>query len=144
MNAYMLAVAFSGDHDKKQSFILTQKDSSSLLPLVKIEYPKHFHKEIQTLVMTFFEGGSVKISEEVSFNFLAINNEHAMNYVKSNYEEFNEETDLLIIYGGVLLNYPCTEHYKWDNYLLNTKFNGFSKNMDLNLLLDYVIKNSTL
>jgi hypothetical protein len=144
MNAYILAVAFSGNHDKKESFILTKKESPFSLPLIKMEYPKFFHQEIKTIVTTFFQGGSVKISEEVSFNFLAINNEYAMNYVKSNYKEFNEETDLLIVYGGILLNYPCTDHYKWTNYLTNTKFNGFSKDMNLNLLIDYVIKNTTL
>lgn len=144
MNAYMLSVALSGDHKKQQSYILTQKGSTFLLPLNKIEYPKFFHKEIQNIVMGFFKNQVIKLAEEVSFNYLSINHKHAIPFVKKYYDDFNEETDLLIVYGGILLNYPTIENYQWTTYVTNTKYQGFSPDMDLNFLLDYVIKKSTL
>lgn len=144
MNAYMLSVALSGDHKKKQSYILTQKGSTFLLPFHKIEYPKFFHKEIQNIVINFFQNQTVKLAEEVSFNYLSINHRNAIPFVKKYYDDFNEETDLIIIYGGILLNYPTVEDYQWTTYVTNTKYQGFSPDADLNLLLDYVIKKSTL
>ena len=143
MKIHVLSVIFSSDPNQRKSYLLTPLDKPDLLPIITIENAEHFHKEIFHKIKSIFVQDSIKMEADCNYNFLDVQNELATQYCLENYDFVNKE-DLIVTYGGVLLKYVCTENFNWSEYKVNTQHNGYSSDMTLNLLLDYVIKRTYL
>lgn len=143
MKIYVLPVMFCADHKSKIPYLLTSKDNDETLPLIEVENPKFFHKEIIHQLKHFFIKDSIKVDSECNYNFLDIQNQLATDYINEKYD-FIDEQDLFITYGGIILKYRCTDKYQWSEYSLKTQHNGYSADTNLNLLLDYVIQRTSL
>jgi hypothetical protein len=142
MKAYILSVIFSADPVKKKPYLLTASHDE-LIPLIQIENPKYLYKEIFYQLKAMFIQDSIKIESDCSYNFLSIQQEMSINYAKKHYD-FITDDDLIITYGGMLLKYKCLDNFQWTEYSLKTQHNGFSSDINLNLLLDYVIQRSNI
>lgn len=138
MKVYVLSAIFTSDLHQGKSFLLTSDKDSETLPIIEIEYGKHFHNEIYHKIKSLFVLDSIKVRSDCNYNFLDIQNSFAVDYTINKYDFVNEE-DLIITYGGVLLKYACEPKFKWTDYKLNPEYNAFSSDMNLNLLLDNVI-----
>jgi hypothetical protein len=123
--------------------LLTSSNNEELLPLIEISHSEHFYKEIFYQLKSIFVSDSIKIESDCSYNFLDIQQDMSVKYVLENYD-FVTKDDLIVTYGGVLLKYKCLDSFKWTEYKLNTQHQGYGSDMNLNLLLDYVIQRSKL
>lgn len=144
MKLYMLSIMFSADQQAKKPYLLTSSKDENILPLFEIKYPQFFQKEIFQCLKSIFVKDSIQFVSECSYNFLDIQEQLSVQYVKDNYD-FIKEDDLIVTYGGVILKYRCLEGFKWSEYSLKTQHdNGSNPDMNLSLLLDYVIQRTTL
>lgn len=143
MKTYILSVIFSADPIKNKPYLLTSNDDHELIPLLEIEHPKYLYKEIFHQLKSMFSKDSIKIESDCSYNFLDIQQDMSVKYAKEHYS-FIEDDDLIITYGGMLLKYKCLDNFKWVEYNLKTQYGGFSPDINLNLLLDYVIQRSKI
>lgn len=144
MKLYVLSVMFSADQKAQKPYLLTSSKHENILPLFEIKYPQFFQKEIFQHLKSIFTKDSIEVASECSYNFLDIQEQLSVQYVKDNYD-FVKEDDLIVTYGGVILKYRCLEGFKWSEYSLKTQHdNGSSPDINLSLLLDYVIQRTAL
>jgi hypothetical protein len=143
MKVYVLSVIFSADQVKKQPYLLTSTENEELLPLIEISHTEFFHRELFHQLKSMFTQDSIKAESDCSYNFLTLQDELSVEYVFNHYDFVSKE-DLIVTYGGILLKYKCLDQFKWTEYKLNTQHKGYSSDMNLNLLLDYVIQRSNL
>lgn len=143
MKIYILPIILSADKDKNSSFLLTQKNKSFLTPLIEVQYPEFFHKEILQHIVNFFELDQIKINSECKYNYMGIQEEMSVNYVLKNFDFVNKE-DLIVTYCGILLKYDCLEEYQWTPMIHKSQHGGFSPDMNFNLLLSRVIQKSII
>lgn len=141
MKVYVLSVIFSADKQHNKPYLLTSANNNELLPIIEIEKVQYIYKEIFHKLSSIFIPDSIKIQSECSYSFIGIQNELSVRYAIDHYD-FIKNDDLIITYGGILLKYKCLKNFKWSEYNLQKQHNGYSKDMTLNLLLDYVIKRS--
>lgn len=143
MNLYILPIIMSADKEKKTTFLLTQENKKYVTPIVKIEYPEFFHKEALQHIVHFFTDGQIKINAECKYNYLTIQDELSIKYVHKNFD-FVKKEDLIITYGGILLQYECNQGYQWTPMINSTQHQGFSPDMNFNFLLNTVIQKSMI
>lgn len=143
MKIYILPIIFSADKEKKQTFLLTQKNEPYLTPLVEIKYPEFFQKEALQHIVNFFVADQIKINSECKYNYLSLQEEMSVYYVLKNFDFVNKE-DLVVTYGGILLKYDCLEYYQWTPMTQKTQHKGFSPDTNFNFLLSSVIQKSII
>lgn len=143
MKLYILPIILTSDRDKGVSYLLTQKNKKFLTPLVDIHYPEFFHKEATQHIVNFFEPEQIKINEECKYNYLGIQEEMSLNYVKKNFP-FVEKEDIIVTYGGILLKYETLEDFQWTPMTNKSQHGGFSPDLNFNLLLSRVIQKSII
>lgn len=143
MKIYILPIILSADKDKNSSFLLTQKNKSFLTPLIEVQHPEFFHKEILQHIVNFFELDQIKINSECKYNYIGIQEELSVNYVLKNFDFVNKE-DLIVTYGGILLKYDCLQDYQWTPMTPKSQHGGFSPDTNFNLLLSRVIQKSII
>ena len=143
MNIYILPIILSADKEKNTTFILTQKGQKYKTPIFSLEYPEFFHREVLHRVCEFFLPEEIKVNNECKYNYLGIQDELSVKYVKKNFDFVTKE-DLIITYGGILLKYETFEDYQWTPIVISTQHQGFSPDMNLNLLIHYVIQRSII
>lgn len=141
MKVYILPIIFSSNPKDKESFLLTLKGEKFIVPIVEIKYTEFFHKEALQHIVNFFESDSIKFSDACKYNFLSVQDELTCKYVHKNFD-FVEKEDLIICYGGILLQYECLENFQWTKMVNSTQHEGFSPDMDFNILLNQVIQKS--
>jgi hypothetical protein len=133
----------SADKEQNTSFILTQKGHKYKTPIIGLEYPEFFHRETLQHICRFFKPEEIKINNECKYNYLGIQDELSIKYVLKNFDFVSKE-DLIITYGGILLKYETLEDYQWTPIVIKTQHQGFSPDMNLNLLINYVIQKSII
>jgi len=143
MKVYILSVIFCVDQIKKIPYLLTSSNDDQLLPILEIKYPQYFYKEIFHQLKNIFTVDSIKVESDCNYNFLEVQQEMSVQYAKEHYD-FIKDDDLIITYGGILLKYECLEGFKWTEYIAKQQHNGYSSDMNLNLLLDNIIQRSSV
>ena len=143
MKLYTLVVAFSANRTSKQPYLLTLKDEEEKLPLLEMSHPKMYQKEIIHQLKSLFLPDSIKVDSDCTYNYLDIANDLSIDYVDKKYGITSNDA-IIITYGGVLANYQCQDAYSWSNYGKKEQFQGYSSDMNLNLLLDMVISRANV
>lgn len=143
MKLYILSVMFSADPKQEKSFILTSANNDMILPLIEIENPEFFNNEILYKFKSLFIPDSIKASSDCSYSFLDIQNDMSVQYARENYNQVDKD-DIIVTYGGILLKYKCQEDFQWAEYKMNPQHKGYSSDMNLNLLLNYVTQKMIL
>ncbi len=142
MKLYTLMVAFSANHTTGKPLLLTEKDKVDTLPLIEAHHPTKYQHELFHQLKTIFLPDTIKLNTDVTYNYMDVANQYSIDYAK---DVHNIEDDALIItYGGVLNNWPTQDYYQWSEYGKKEQFKGYSKNMNLNLLLDMVISRANV
>jgi len=142
MKVYALQAIFSAKKDKP--YVLTVNSKKTTLPIFLIEYTEFFHKEVIFKIKNLFTD-TITVDSECSFNFLDIQQELTLNYVRNNeYYNFINKEDLIITYGGILKYFNPTDDFEWSEYKFNEQFQGYSSDHNLNLLLNYIISRSRI
>lgn len=142
MRLYTLVVAFSANYTSGKPLLLTEKDQVDRLPLIEAHHPLQYQHELFHQLKTIFLHDTIKLNTDVTYNYMDIANEYAVDYVKDEYDI--DDDALIITYGGVLNNWPTQDNYQWSEYGKKEQFQGYSNNTNLNLLLDMVISRANV
>lgn len=143
MKVYILPIIFSAKVEENKSFLLTRKGEKFTLPIVEIKYTEFFHKEALQHIVNFFDKETIEFSDACKYNFLSVQDELTHQYANKTFD-FIEKEDLIIAYGGVLVQYDCLENFQWTEMKNNVEYKGFSPDMDFNILLNQVIQKSII
>lgn len=141
MRLYTLVVAFSANYSSGQPLLLTEKDQGDRLPLLEAFHPMTYQQELFHQLKTIFLPDTIKLQADINYNYMDVANLYSIEYVKNTYDMDKETLNdsLIVTYGGILSNWPTQDNYQWSDYGKKEQFQGYSPNMDLNLLLDMVI-----
>jgi hypothetical protein len=123
-------------------YMLSTEEKDLSPPLVEIQTPSKIKQESRYILRNFFTVDSYKFTEECSYNFLDIQEENSIDYLKSINK--HEDTDLYITYGGIAPLNKLNKNLYWNKLIFNNEYFGYSNNKPLNLAIDNVINKASL
>jgi hypothetical protein len=139
-DVYALYVILSSEDN--QLYIVSTKEKELILPCIKLAYPSKIKQETRYILRNFFTEDSYQFTEECSYNFLDIQEDNSLDYLRS-INEFSED-NLYITYGGIApLNKIKPQKY-WTKLVFNTDYLGYTTNKSLNLVIDNVINKTII
>ena len=123
-------------------YIVSTKEKELIPPIVEISTPSQIKQESRYVLRNFFSADSYKFTEECSYNFLDIQEENTVDYVKS--IDIFEENNLYITYGGIAPYNKININLYWYKLIFNNEYFGYTNNKPLNLAIDNVINKASL
>lgn len=123
-------------------YILSTKEKELIPPLEEISTPSKIKQESRYILRNFFSADSYKFTEECSYNFLDIQEENTVDYIKS-MDTFDEDS-LYITYGGIASYNKTNNNLYWYKLIFNNEYFGYTNNKPLNLAIDNVINKASL
>lgn len=138
---YSLYVILS--HVDNNPYIISTHPKELILPFYQINTPNKIKQESRYILRNFFETNSNEFLQECTCNFLDLQEENSIDYMKSIQADFNNE-NLYITYGGLSRYCKVRDDLFWYPLVFNTEYFGYSTNKALNLLIDNVINKTTL
>jgi hypothetical protein len=123
-------------------YIVSTKEKELDIPCIEITCPSKVKQEARYILRNFFTRDSYQFTEECSYNFLDIQEENSLDYLKS-LEKFSDD-NLYITYGGIAQTNTLQSHLYWYKLIFNHDYLGYTTNKALNLLIDNVINKTTL
>lgn len=123
-------------------YILSTKEKEIIPPIVEITTPSQIKQESRYILRNFFSPDSYKFTEECSYNFLDIQEENTVDYVKS--IDVYTENNLYITYGGIASYNKVNNNLYWHKLIFNNEYFGYTNNKPLNLAIDNVINKASL
>ena len=142
MKLYTLVCAFTVNYKADQPLLLTVKDEVDKLPLLEAHHPTKYQHELFHQLKTLFLPDTIKISTDVTYNYIDVANQYAIDYCKETYDI--DDDSLIVTYGGVINHWPTQDTFQWSKYGKKEQFQGYSSSMTLNLLLDMVISRANV
>lgn len=139
-NLYALYVILSSkDNDM---YIVSTKEKELSIPCIEITCPSKVKQEARYILRNFFTKDSYQFTEECSYNFLDIQEENSLDYLRS-IDVFTED-NLYITYGGIAIFNTLQSHLYWHKLIFNHDYFGYTTNKPLSLLIDNVINKTTI
>lgn len=137
---YALYVVLSSkDND---IYLVSTKEKNLEIPCIEITCPSKLKQEARYIFRNFFTKDSYQFIEECSYNFLDIQEENSLDYLKS-IDQFSTD-NIYIIYGGIAPFNKLQSNLYWHKLIFNHEYFGYTTNKSLNLLIDNVINKTTI
>lgn len=139
MNVKIFNSILTFDEKQNSTVILSSDNENIILPQFGLIRPSYLKEEIKYFIQSLFYTTEIKHIETVIVSNLEIQNNYLIDYVKSiNLYEYEENKDLCIFSSIVL-----SEKFRTSLYWLPVNFKiGMSDKKPINLLIDYVFKNT--
>lgn len=123
-------------------YLVSTKEKELSIPCIEITCPTKVKQEARYILRNFFTKDSYQFTEECSYNFLDIQEENSIDYLKSIEQPI--EDNLYITYGGIANLNTLQPNLYWYKLIFNHDYLGYTTNKALNLLIDNVINKTTL
>jgi hypothetical protein len=139
MNIKIFNCVLTFDEKQKTTVILSSDNENIILPNFNLIKPSYIKEEIKYFTKSLFYNTEIKLVETIVVSTLEIQNDFLINYIK-NIEKYNyDENQDLCIFSSIVLSEKFNTSLHW----LPVDFNvGVSDNKPINLLIDYVFKNT--
>lgn len=137
---YAIYVALSSKDN--HIYIMSTDETEIKLPIKEILLPHKIKQESRYIFKNFFEDQAFQFAEECSYNFLDLQEDHTLDYIKNN--NLYDDNNLYITYGGIAPMFDLKDNLYWYKLIFNHEYFGYTNNKPLNLLIDNVINKSVL
>jgi hypothetical protein len=128
--------------DGNNTYCLSTDPSQIKLPFLKIDNIAYLDDEIRYHVRHFFDTSSFQFNEECDIDVICLQNSFSINYLESIINDYDKNNILLITCGGIMEK-NNTKNTHWIKLIYDSDIVGFTRDKNLNLLIDHVI-NKTL
>jgi len=141
-NVYVVFIGLTNDNNNSYCLSLSPKQLD--LPVITIQHIDHLHNEIRYYIKQSFDQSSFKFTEECDFNIISLQNELTIEYLKTKIENYDNQSNLVILCGGILLKNKTKNTHHWHKLIYDADHSGFTNNTNLNLLIDHVINKTII
>lgn len=116
MNLYSVFCFITADREKATNYVISDISTEIILPIKKIDSARYIHNESRYFIKSLFTKDSYKHIDEIVFNYIDIQNEFLLEYLKkTNNHSIDITQDLLVLYGGIIEKKPTTKKY-WQEF----------------------------